>query len=82
MPKRHDRPQPSETLYVSAVTQAEMMLGANLMPAGKRRVALQAASGAMFSDDFFARILPFDSAAAAAYVDIVNVRRVAGKSIS
>lgn len=74
--------QPSETLLVSAVTQAEMMLGAKLMPAGKRRVALQAALSAMFSDDFAGRVLPFDSAAVAAYVDIVSARRVAGRPIS
>ena len=74
--------QPSETLFVSAVTQAEMALGARLMPAGKRRLALQAALGAMFSEDFAGRILPFDSAAVPAYVDIVSARRAAGRPIS
>ena len=74
--------QPSDTLFVSAVTQAEMALGAGLMPAGKRRNALQAALGAMFSEDFAGRILPFDSAAVPAYVDIVSVRRASGRPIS
>ena len=74
--------QPSETLFVSAVTQAEMMLGARLMPAGKRRVSLQAALGAMFSEDFVGRILPFDSAAVTPYVDIVSARRGADGPIS
>ena len=74
--------QPSETLFVSAVTQAEMALGARLMPAGKRRLALQAALGAMFSEDFAGRILPFDSAAVPAYVAIVSARRAAGRPIS
>ena len=74
--------QPSETLFVSAVTQAEMALGARLMPAGKRRLALQAALGAMFSEDFAGRILPFDSAAVPACVDIVSARRAAGRPIS
>ena len=74
--------QPSETLVVSAVTQAEMSLGARLMPAGKRRTSLQAALGAMFSEDFAGRILPFDSAAAPAYVDIVSACRAAGRPIS
>lgn len=74
--------QPPETLFVSAVTQAEMMLGARLMPAGKRRVSLQAALSAMFSEDFVGRILPFDSEAVTAYVDIVSARRAAGRPIS
>ncbi len=74
--------QPPETLFVSAVTQAEMMLGARLLPAGKRRTALEAALRATFDQDFDGRILPFDSAAVAAYVDIVSTRRAAGRPIS
>ncbi|MEO7851199.1 MAG: type II toxin-antitoxin system VapC family toxin [Rubrivivax sp.] len=74
--------QASQTLFVSAVTQAEMSLGARLMPAGQRRASLQAALGAMFSEDFAGRILPFDSAAVPAYVDIVSARRAAGRPLS
>ena len=74
--------QPSDTLFVSAVTQAEMMLGARLLPAGKRRVALEAAIGAMFSEDFAGRVLPFDGAAVPAYVDIVSARRAGGRPIA
>ncbi|MFX5937642.1 PIN domain-containing protein, partial [Acinetobacter baumannii] len=55
--------QPPESLFVSAVTQAEMMVGARLLSAGKRRKALEMALVAMFSEDFAGRILPFDSAA-------------------
>ena len=36
----------------------------------------------MFSEDFAGRILPFDSATVAAYVDIVSARRAAGRPIS
>lgn len=32
--------QPHESLFVSAITQVEMMLGARLLPFGKRRTAL------------------------------------------
>jgi predicted nucleic acid-binding protein len=74
--------QPVETLFVSAVTQAEMMLGARLLPAGKRRAALESAIQAMFDEDFARRILPFDSAAVPAYIDIVSTRRAAGRPIS
>ena len=37
--------QPANGLFVSAVTQAEMMLGARLLPAGKRRQRLEQALG-------------------------------------
>jgi predicted nucleic acid-binding protein len=74
--------QPAESLFVSAVTQAEMMLGARLLPAGKRRTALEASVAAMFEEDFAGRILPFDSAAVSDYVEIANTRRAAGRPIS
>jgi toxin FitB len=74
--------QPAESLFVSSVTQAEMMLGARLMPAGKRRSALEHNIAAMFEEDFAGRILPFGSAAVADYVDIVSTRRAIGRPIS
>lgn len=74
--------QSAETLFVSAVTQAEMMLGARLLPSGKRRAALESAMDAMFNEDFAQRILPFDSAAAVDYVGIVATRRDRGRQIS
>ena len=74
--------QPAQTLFVSAVTQAEMLLGARLLAAGKRRASLEAALLAMFEEDFAGRILPFDSPAVPAYVDIVASRRASGRPIS
>ena len=69
--------QPADTLFVSAVTQAVMMLGARLLPAGKRRTLLENAVQAMFDEDFAGRTLPFDSPAVPAYVDIISSRRAA-----
>jgi predicted nucleic acid-binding protein len=74
--------QHPEGLFVSVVTQAEMMLGARLLPVGKRRAALEVALSAMFDEDFSGRILPFDSGAVRAYVDIVAERRSLGRPIS
>lgn len=74
--------QPAESLFVSSVTQAEMQLGARLLPSGKRRQSLERALTAMFEEDFAQRILPFDSAAVPAYVDVVSRRRMAGRPIS
>ncbi len=74
--------QSPESLFVSAVTQAEMMLGARFLPAGKRRTTLERALLAMFDEDFTGRILPFDAGAVPAYVDIVSERRSLGRPIS
>lgn len=74
--------QPPESLSVSAVTQAEMMLGAGLLPVGQRRAALESALAAMFAEDFSGRILPFDAGAVPAYVEIVSERRSLGRPIS
>lgn len=71
-----------ESLFVSAVTQAEMMLGARLLPVGKRRTALEGTLAAMFAGDFTGRILPFDAQAVPAYVELVSRRRSAGRPIS
>lgn len=74
--------QPAESLFVSAVAQAEMLLGARLLPAGKRRKALEDALAEMFAQDFAERILPFDTGAVAACVEIVSGRRSLGRPIS
>ena len=74
--------QVPESLFVSAVTQAEMLVGARLLPAGKRRLLLEKALNAMFDEDFAGRILPFDSAAAPVFAEVVAVRRAAGRPIS
>ena len=74
--------QPADSLFVSAVTQAEMLLGARLLPAGKRRTQLEQALEAMFTEDFGERVLSFDAPAAAAYANVVVTRRRAGRPIS
>ena len=74
--------QPANSLFSSAVTQAEMLLGARALPAGKRRMQLEQALDAMFREDFAGRILPFDSGAAAHFAAIVAARNRAGKPIS
>ncbi|HZT56771.1 MAG TPA: type II toxin-antitoxin system VapC family toxin, partial [Burkholderiaceae bacterium] len=74
--------QPADGLFVTAVTQAEMLLGARLLPAGKRRSALEAALRGLFDEDFAGRVLPFDSGATPAYAELVAARRAAGRPIS
>ena len=74
--------QPADGLYVSAVTQAEMLFGARLLSAGRRRLRLEQALAAMFLDDFAGRVLAFDAGCAQPYAEIVVARRNAGRPIS
>lgn len=69
-------------VYVSSVTQAEMLLGVALLPAGKRRDALELKVAALFTQHFANRCLPFDAQAAPHYARIVAYRRNAGKRIA
>jgi hypothetical protein len=74
--------QPAASLYTTSITQAEILHGILLLPAGRRRSALEAAAEAMFKEDFAGRILAFDSDAARAYARIAVDRRRAGRPIS
>ena len=71
-----------DIFYVSVITQAEIMLGISLLPAGKRRDALTTAAAGMFSQDFAGKSLSFDAAGVNKYASIVADRRRAGQAIS
>ena len=74
--------QPTSSLFVTAINQAEILYGIGLLPDGRRRSAFEAAAKAMFEEDFDARILAFGSDAAEAYADIAAIRRRQGRPIS
>ena len=74
--------QPAASLYTTSITQAEILHGILLLPAGKRRTALEAAAEAMFNEDFGGRILPFGAEAARPYARIAAERRRADRPIS
>lgn len=74
--------QQATTLYTTSITQAEVLHGILLLPAGKRRAALEAAAEAMFDEDFGGRVLPFGGDAARAYAQIAAQRRRLGRPIS
>ncbi|MBI5719152.1 MAG: type II toxin-antitoxin system VapC family toxin [Burkholderiales bacterium] len=74
--------QPADSLFVSAVTQVEMLLGARLLPAGRRRKQLEDALEAMFREDFAGHVLPFDGRCASSYADIVVARRERGRPVA
>jgi predicted nucleic acid-binding protein len=74
--------QPATSLYTTAITQAEILDGIMLMPAGRRRRDVEAAAETMFREDFSGRILSFGSDAAGAYARIASGRSRAGRPIS
>lgn len=74
--------RPAASLFISAITEAELRYGLALLPDGHRRRQLVAQAEAMLADDFAGRILPFDSSAASAYALIAAARRRAGRPIS
>ena len=74
--------QPQSSLYTTSITQAEILHGIALLPAGKRRRAIEDAAHAMFTEEFKDRILGFGSDAASPYAHIAAERRRAGRPIS
>ena len=66
--------QPAVSLFISAITEAELRYGLALLPHGKRRAKLLVEAEAMLVEDFAGRILPFDSPAASAYAQIASER--------
>ena len=74
--------QPVSTLFVTAITEAEIRMGIALLPSGRRRRGLTTAAERAFGVLFVGRILSFDSAAAHAYATIMADRRAAGRPIS
>jgi predicted nucleic acid-binding protein len=69
-------------LFVTSISQAEILRGIALMPRGKRRDALASEAEATFEKEFAGRVLTFGSAAARAYAAITAARRALGRPIS
>jgi predicted nucleic acid-binding protein len=73
--------QAVETLYLSAVTVAELRFGVAAMPEGKRRSIYQERLEKEVLPAFTGRVLPFDLAASRAYADLMAGARLTGKAI-
>ncbi len=71
-----------ETLFFSAVGEAELRYGAAILPTGQRRDTLVSDIERMLGEAFEKRVLPFDSGAARAYADIAAKRRSTGRPIA
>lgn len=76
------RRQATSELFTTAVTQAEILYGAALLPKGKRRSSLEAAVTSIFEYDFSTRILPFDAEAAFLFAKVMVLRRAGGRPMA
>ncbi len=74
--------QPLETLFLSAITVAELRAGVALLPAGKRRTGLQQNLEKRVLPLFAGRVLPFDLACTPAYAVLLARARTAGLAIA
>lgn len=74
--------QPLETLFLSAITVAELRAGLSLLPAGKRRSALQDALEKRVLPLFAGRVLAFDMGCTPAYAELLARGRSKGESIA
>lgn len=73
--------QAIETLYLSAITVAELRYGILTMPEGKRRTIYLDRLERDVLPAFTARILPFDLDASRIYANLMAQARTAGKAI-
>jgi hypothetical protein len=73
---------PAVLLYVTSITQAEILYGIRLLPRGRRRDGVERAAVDMFEREFEGRMLGFDGGSAEPYADIAVARRRSGRPIS
>lgn len=74
--------QVAETLYLTATSLSELLVGVALLPKGKRRDGLALALTDLSRQLFGDRILPFDSEAAVVYASLVSRARAKGYAVS
>jgi toxin FitB len=73
--------QVAATLYLTSISLAELLLGVEVLPEGKRKVGLAAALSDLLSTLFAGRILSFDQQAATMYAGCISRARAAGRTI-
>jgi toxin FitB len=74
--------QPLETLFLSAITVAELRAGVALLPTGKRRAGLHESLETKLLPLFAGRVLPFDLGCTLAYAEQMTKARGAGRAIA
>jgi predicted nucleic acid-binding protein len=74
--------QPMETLFLCAITVAELRAGVALLPTGKRRSGLHENLEKRVLPLFAGRVLPFDLACTQAYATLMAKGRTNGLAIA
>lgn len=74
--------QETENLYLSTITIAEIVFGIHILPDGRWRRKLADRFEDFVARGFDQRILPFDTAAAHVFGDIMGRRRELGRPMS
>ena len=70
--------QPASLLYLTTVTQAEILFGIAKLPQGQKKENL-ARTLAGIERLFVGRVLPFDTPAATAYAELATIARSGGR---
>ena len=74
--------QALETLFLSAITVAELRAGVALLPAGRRRAGLQENLETRVLPLFAGRVLPFDFGCTQAYAKLMAKARALGLAVA
>jgi predicted nucleic acid-binding protein len=74
--------QVADTLYLTATSLSELLVGIEILPSGRREDGLGAMLAELLGTLFGSRILSFDRPAAAAYATLIARARGAGHSLS
>jgi len=74
--------QETENLYLSTITIAEIVFGIRALPDGRRRSTLAGRFEDFVARGFDQRVLPFDTAAAYLFGELMGRRRELGRPMS
>ncbi|MEL6352418.1 MAG: type II toxin-antitoxin system VapC family toxin [Cyanobacteria bacterium J06627_28] len=76
------RAQSRNSLFITTITQAEILYGIAILPEGLRKQDLYKTAIALFREDFKDRVLAFHQTVAEHFAIISSYRRSAGNPIS
>ena len=73
--------QPPLSVWITTITLFECQFGLALLPAGRRRQALETSFAALLAEDLDTRVLAFDTEAAAQAATLAAQRQLAGRPV-
>jgi predicted nucleic acid-binding protein len=74
--------QSAETLYLTATSLSELLVGVGILPEGRRKAGLGVALAELVTQLFGDRILLFDQEAAVTYASLISRARASGRHIA